>query len=96
MKGHAGLRPPPDARVTAEEADLLRALLVAVSLALLLARDGDAQTELQCPELPFSLLVSFSYPCPIAPRVCRTDYGQCRIGIQPGTPCRCRASSNGR
>jgi hypothetical protein len=76
---------------------VLRALLVALSLALLLARDGDAQPELQCPDLPFYLLVGFNYPCPIAPRVCRVDYGQCRlgIGIRPGTPCQCWASSNG-
>lgn len=76
---------------------MLRALLVPLSLALLLARDGDAQPELQCPDLPFYLLVGFNYPCPIAPRVCRVDYGQCRlgIGIRPGTPCQCWASSNG-
>ncbi|HEX9420242.1 MAG TPA: hypothetical protein VGA81_14395 [Methylomirabilota bacterium] len=83
--------------MTVRESTVLRALLMAVSLALLLARDGDAQTELQCPELSFYLLVGFNYPCPIAPRVCRTDYGQCRIGIgiRPGTPCQCWASSNG-
>ena len=74
-----------------------RALLVALSLAVLLARDGDAQSPPPCPELPFNLLVAFNYPCPIAPRVCRTDYGLCRlgIGIRPGTPCQCWASSNG-
>ena len=76
---------------------MLRALLVAASLALLLARDGDAQSPPPCPELPFNLLVAFNYPCLIAPRVYRTDYGQCRlgIGIRPGMPCQCWAPSNG-
>ena len=38
-----------------------RALLVALSLAMLLARDGDAQSPRPCPELPFNLLVAFNY-----------------------------------
>jgi hypothetical protein len=65
--------------------------LLTLALALLLAQDTPAQS--QCPELPFNVLVPFSYPCPILPRVCRTDYGLCRlgIGIQPGTPCGCYA-----
>lgn len=77
---------------------LPRALLVALSLALLATRDGHAQPTVRCPELPFNLLVAFTYPCPIHPRVCRTDYGQCRlgVGIRPGTPCQCWASTTGQ
>ena len=76
---------------------VLRVLLMALSLALLLARDGDAQPELNCPDLQFNLLVGFNYPCPISPRVCSTQYGLCRlgVGVLPGTPCQCWASSNG-
>ena len=68
-----------------------RLAVVIVSLTLLLAQGSSAQP--QCPELPFYALVPFSYPCPIHPRVCRTDYGYCRIGtgILPGTPCQCQA-----
>ena len=60
-------------------------------LALLTASDGFAQQD--CPELPFYVLVPFNYPCVIHPRVCRTDYGQCRLeaGALPGAPCVCRA-----
>jgi len=72
---------------------MIKISLVVVSLALLLAQDSPAQP--QCPELDFYLLVPFSYPCPIHPRVCRTDYGYCRIGtgIKPGTPCQCWATN---
>lgn len=47
----------------------------------------------QCPELPLFVLVPFNYPCIIHPRVCRTDYGLCRleVGANPGAPCACRA-----
>jgi hypothetical protein len=71
---------------------MIRALLLVLALAfaLLLAQDTPAQ---ECPELPFNVLVPFNYPCPIMPRLCRTDYGLCRlgIGISPGTPCYCYA-----
>jgi hypothetical protein len=62
-------------------------------VALLAASDSPAQE--QCPELPFFVLVPFNYPCIIHPRVCRTDYGQCRLeaGVKPGTPCACRAAN---
>jgi len=72
---------------------MMRALIVALALAVLAAEDSPAQT--QCPELPFYLLVPFTYPCPIHPRVCRTDYGYCRLGtgVKPGTPCHCQASN---
>ena len=68
-------------------------LIAALLLALLVAQDSPAQT--QCPELPFYALVPFNYPCPIHPRVCRTDYGYCRLptGVRPGTPCACQASN---
>ena len=71
-----------------------RLSLAGLLFALLLARDSAAQFA-QCPELPFYVLVPFNYPCPIHPRVCRTDYGHCRIGvgIQPGTPCQCVAAN---
>jgi hypothetical protein len=69
-----------------------RLSIAVVVLALLFAQDSAAQS---CPELPFYVLVPFNYPCPIHPRVCRTDYGFCRIGvgIQPGTPCQCVAAT---
>jgi len=72
---------------------MTRIVVLALSLALLLAQDTPAQT--QCPELPFHVLVPFNYPCPIFPRVCRTDYGLCRIGVgvQPGAPCGCYAAN---
>jgi hypothetical protein len=59
-------------------------------VALVTVSDGFAQQ--QCPELPFFVLVPFNYPCVIHPRVCRTDYGLCRLetGVKPGTPCACR------
>jgi|RhiMetStandDraft_4_1073278.scaffolds.fasta_scaffold628754_1 hypothetical protein len=57
--------------------------------------DGYAQQPpaAQCPELPFFVLVPFNYPCILHPRVCRTDYGLCRLeaGVNPGAPCACRA-----
>jgi len=72
---------------------MVRVLLVALSLALLVAQDSRAQT--QCPEVPFHLLVPFNYPCPLHPRVCRTDYGQCRlgVGVNPGARCQCWATN---
>jgi hypothetical protein len=71
-----------------------RLSMAVLLFALLLARDSAAQFA-QCPELPFYVLVPFNYPCPIHPRMCRTDYGYCRIGvgIQPGTPCQCIAAN---
>ena len=72
---------------------MVRVLIVALSLAVLVAQDSRAQT--QCPEIPFHLLVPFTYPCPLHPRVCRTDYGHCRlgVGVKPGTPCYCWATN---
>lgn len=72
---------------------MVRILIVALSLALLVAQDSRAQA--QCPELPMHMLVAFNYPCPLHPRVCRTDYGLCRIGVgvSPGAPCFCQASN---
>jgi len=71
---------------------MLRLVLLALSLALLVAQDTPAQ---QCPEMPFNVLVPFDYPCPIHPRLCRTDYGLCRLGlgVSPGTPCYCYAAN---
>ena len=69
-----------------------RLALLGLALTLVLAQDSPAQQQ-QCPELPFNVLVPFNYPCPISPRVCRTEYGLCLlgIGILPGTPCYCYA-----
>ena len=43
--------------------------------------------------IEFFVLVPFNYPCILHPRVCRTDYGLCRLeaGVNPGAPCACRA-----
>ena len=69
-----------------------RLVLLGLALTLLLAHDSRAQQQ-ECPDLPFNVLVPFNYPCPVFPRVCRTEYGLCRlgIGIVPGTPCYCFA-----
>jgi hypothetical protein len=71
---------------------MMRVILVAVMFALVLAQDAPAQP---CPELPFHLLVPFNYPCIVHPRVGRTDYGQCRlgVGVRPGTLCQCWANN---
>jgi len=68
-------------------------VFLALVLALLVAQDSRAQQE--CPELPFNVLVPFDYPCRITPRVCRTEYGLCRLGagVAPGTPCYCYAAN---
>jgi hypothetical protein len=72
---------------------MLRGMLLALALALLVAQDTPAQQ--QCPDIPFNVLVPFSWPCPILPRMCRTDYGVCRVGVgvAPGTPCSCQAAN---
>lgn len=68
-------------------------VMLVLMIIVFMARDTPAQT--QCPELPFYLLVPFTYACPIHPRVCHTDYGYCRLpwGVQPGTPCSCLAAN---
>jgi hypothetical protein len=62
-----------------------RALLVALSLAVLLARDGDAQSPPPCPELPFNLLVAFNYLDQVTPlRAYRPSFRQAQAGGRPG------------
>ena len=69
--------------------------IAALALITALAMAGDAPAQTQCPELPFNVLVPFTYPCPIHPRVCHTEYGYCRLpwNVQPGTPCSCQAAN---
>ena len=68
-------------------------LIARLVLIIALAVAGEAPAQAPCPELAFYALVPFTYPFPIHPRVCRTEYGNCRLpwGVQPRTPCSCQA-----